>query len=153
MVKKNTELWHQCIIETPTVLYYVRAGKCNVISFRIIAVPFVPVYDVSRKETFENIRNWHEDASRKMTNSGKDVVKILVGNKIDRPRVVSQESAAELAQSLGMIYRETSVKNDEGVTEVLNVIVEKVSCCLSVSKGCPLRTNCIFVRYCTAPRC
>ncbi len=96
------------------------------------------VYDVSREETFDSLRRWYEEINQYSMNGGKDIVKILVGNKIDQPRVVSQESAAELAQSLGMIYREASVKNKEGVTEVLKELVEKVSCFLSVCKGCSL---------------
>ncbi len=47
------------------------------------------VFDVTRKETFRNVSRWVEDVK---TNSNKDVVMILVGNKSDltQERIVSR---------------------------------------------------------------
>ena len=51
---------------------------------------------------------------------------VLVGNKSDltESRVVTPEQCRELAQSVGMEYFETSVKEDINVKEVIDYIIE-----------------------------
>lgn len=51
---------------------------------------------------------------------------VLVGNKSDltETRVVTREQGKELAQSVGMEYFETSVKEDINVKEVIDYIIE-----------------------------
>jgi Ras family len=57
----------------------------------------------------------------------EEVVKLLVGNKVDSERVVSREEAAEWAKSRGMIFVETSAKTTEGVSQVFSEVVQQVS--------------------------
>jgi Ras-related protein Rab-18 len=79
---------------------------------------------------------------------GNDVVKILVGNKIDKvvlfqwwqsnlfifalqERFVSRQDADEWARSKGMIFIECSAKTTTGIEEVFQEVVEKVRLLIS----------------------
>ena len=70
------------------------------------------VYDITRKESFEEIKNyWVNDVEEKL---GKDIVKGIVGNKIDLflNEQVSQKEGEEYAQSIGALFLATSAKTD-----------------------------------------
>ena len=41
------------------------------------------VYDVTRPETLENLGHWLEEVKLYCRDGGKNVVKLLVGNKVD----------------------------------------------------------------------
>ena len=57
---------------------------------------------------------------------GKEVVKLLVGNKVDQTAVVRREQAQEWAQSRGMLFMEASAKTKVGISQVFNEVVLKV---------------------------
>jgi Ras-related protein Rab-2A len=78
------------------------------------------VFDVTRRETFENIKDWYQD----IKDSAPSIALILVGNKIDleEERVVSREEGEELAEELGITYMETSAKTGENVDEAFRVL-------------------------------
>lgn len=46
------------------------------------------VYDVARRDTFENLDLWLQEVEVYSPAGGRDVVKLLVGNKIDKVRLV-----------------------------------------------------------------
>lgn len=48
------------------------------------------VYDVTRKETFDSLNMWLQEVEQFSMGGGKEVVKLLVGNKVDQPRVVQR---------------------------------------------------------------
>jgi Ras-related protein Rab-18 len=87
---------------------------------------FIVVYDVARKETFESLGMWLQEVEQFSMGGGKEVVKLLVGNKIDQPRLVARESAEEWARSRGMLFMEASAKTKEGIAQVFNEVVQKV---------------------------
>jgi Ras-related protein Rab-18 len=60
------------------------------------------VYDVSRKETFESLPMWLQEVEQFAMGGGREVVKLLVGNKIDKPRAVSRATAEDWARSKGI---------------------------------------------------
>ena len=74
------------------------------------------VYDVTDKESFQNIQHWLQEID-KYANEG--VMKLLVGNKSDlqSKKVVSYDEAKELADSLGIGFIETSAKNAHNVEQ------------------------------------
>ena len=80
----------------------------------------VVVYDVTRKQTFDNVKRW---VNNMLSNSGrdKDVPFVLLANKIDLreegAETVSTEEGQKLADSLGVPFIETSAKSGEGVQE------------------------------------
>ena len=84
------------------------------------------MYDVSRKDTFESLNMWLGEVEQFSMNGGKDVVKLLVGNKIDQARVVDRAQANEWAKQKGMLFLEASAKTKEGISQVFKEVVEKV---------------------------
>lgn len=67
------------------------------------------VFDITNKESFENIPMWCEEIKKY---AGGSVKKILIGNKsdFDTKRQVEYSEAKELADSMNMDYIETSAK-------------------------------------------
>ena len=49
------------------------------------------VYDVARKDTFDSLSMWLQEVQQFSMGGGEQVVKLLVGNKIDQERAVSRE--------------------------------------------------------------
>lgn len=72
------------------------------------------VFDLSKRETFEKTRIWI-DSIRESSSGNIDV--ILVGNKADLPRQVSEEEAQKLAEEYNLKYYETSAKENNGVDQ------------------------------------
>ena len=74
------------------------------------------VYDVTDRESFENVRQWMHEID-KFANPG--VCKILVGNKCDMEEIrkVSTEEGAELARHFEIPFLETSAKNSINVDQ------------------------------------
>ncbi|CAG9466021.1 unnamed protein product [Pedinophyceae sp. YPF-701] len=83
------------------------------------------VFDVGSRRTFDRARHWIEELQSRATNP---MVACLVGNKIDiaeGQREVSRAEAEACAEQMGMLYRETSAKTGEGVSETVEMVAEK----------------------------
>tara|TARA_Y100000389_G_C17470196_1_gene529719 strand:+ start:1407 stop:2084 length:678 start_codon:yes stop_codon:yes gene_type:complete len=84
------------------------------------------LYDVTRRETFENITTWYEEL---MKNSNTYPVVVLVGNKIDKrsdvSRSVTTEEGEALADKLDTLFLETSAKDDINIKDVFYVATKK----------------------------
>ncbi|MBD3195994.1 MAG: GTP-binding protein [Candidatus Lokiarchaeota archaeon] len=78
------------------------------------------VFDVTRKETFENIRQWHDEIIK----ASKNISLILVGNKIDLvdERDVFHEEGEGFANELNISYIETSAKTGENINEAFKML-------------------------------
>ncbi|KAI5074310.1 hypothetical protein GOP47_0010271 [Adiantum capillus-veneris] len=97
------------------------------------AVGALVVYDISRRQSFDDIGRWLEELR---VHSDMSVVAMLVGNKCDLEhlREVSQEEGRSLAESEGMYFMETSALDSTNVhkafqtvvTEIYNVVSRKV---------------------------
>lgn len=74
------------------------------------------MYDVTDRETFDNVRTWINEIEKYST---QGVCKILVGNKCDKEaqRQVSKEEGQEFAQQFNMPFLETSAKATLNVEE------------------------------------
>lgn len=96
------------------------------------------VYDVARKETFASLNMWLQEVEQFSMGGGKEVVKLLVGNKVDQARVVQREQAEEWARGKGMLFMEASAKTKEGIAQVFNEVVQKV-------KESTLNTSTVFI--------
>ncbi|KAM4708539.1 ras-related protein Rab-2B [Discoglossus pictus] len=72
------------------------------------------VYDITRRETFDHLTAWLEDARQ---HSSSNMVIILVGNKSDLEsrRNVSKEEGEGFAREHGLIFLETSAKTADNV--------------------------------------
>ncbi|KAJ7577959.1 ras-domain-containing protein [Mycena floridula] len=83
------------------------------------------VYDVSSRESFDALPRWFSELETYVSDS---VVKILVGNKVDKEfsRQVPTSVGAEFAKSMDSLFLETSAKTSVGVKEVFSEVVEKI---------------------------
>ncbi|KAH9259302.1 hypothetical protein BASA81_002345 [Batrachochytrium salamandrivorans] len=74
------------------------------------------VYDCTRRETFDHLTRWLEEAR---ANANPNMVVMLIGNKTDLEsrRVVSTEEGAKFAQEHGLIFLEASAKTAVNVEE------------------------------------
>ena len=81
-------------------------------------------FDVTDKQTFQNVRNWVESIN---AHAAKHAARVLVGNKIDLAddREVTREEAQELANQYGIHYHETSAKANIGLKETFEDIFEQ----------------------------
>lgn len=84
------------------------------------------VYDVSRRDTFDSLSMWLQEIEQFSLSGGKDIVKLLVGNKVDLDRDVDRDVAVDWARSRGMLFLETSAKTKHGIVQVFNEIVQKI---------------------------
>lgn len=74
------------------------------------------VYDVTRRDTFNHLTNWLEDARH---HSNSNMVIMLIGNKsdLDSRREVRKEEGEGFAREHGLIFMETSAKTAANVEE------------------------------------
>ena len=74
------------------------------------------VFDLSKRETFENVNKWIETANENL----KTPNLVLFGNKADLDKTmwkVTKEEAEDFAQKLNMKYFETSAKTRQGLED------------------------------------
>lgn len=76
----------------------------------------VQVYDITDKESFENVKEWLKEIDRC---ASRNVNKLLVGNKSDMTakREVEYEEALAFAEEMGIPLIETSAKASTNVQE------------------------------------
>jgi len=72
------------------------------------------VYDVTNKDSFDNVRQWMQEIDRFAT---ENVNKLLIGNKCDleEKREVSYEEGLELAKNFDVPFLEVSAKNSTNI--------------------------------------
>ncbi|KAF0971803.1 hypothetical protein FDP41_010026 [Naegleria fowleri] len=82
-------------------------------------------FDLTRRESYDNIRRWLLDVNKHAHQHTKTV---LVGNKkdVDHMRNVTREEAEELARELGIKYFEVSAKTNDGIKEVFDDIAQQL---------------------------
>ena len=84
---------------------------------------FIIVYDLTRKSSLENIKNWYDDG---MAHTGK-LPCLLLGNKSDltENRVINEEDVTEIIEKHEMNFNnlfETSAKTGENVEEIFELL-------------------------------
>jgi len=83
------------------------------------------VYDVTSRESFQHLSVWLNEIDMYCNNS--DVVKLLVGNKIDLGnREVSREEGLAFAKSKAMVFIECSAKTKLGIQQAFEELVTKI---------------------------
>ena len=87
------------------------------------------MYDVTRRETFDNLSSWLEDCR---AHANPNMVIMLVANKADvtHRRAVSVEEGEMFARENGLLFVEASAKTAVNVDEAFNatarVIAQKI---------------------------
>ncbi|KAM6411773.1 ras-related protein Rab-2A isoform 1-T1 [Pluvialis apricaria] len=86
------------------------------------------VYDITRRDTFNHLTTWLEDARQ---HSNSNMVIMLIGNKSDLEsrREVKKEEGEAFAREHGLIFMETSAKTASNVEEV-TLLNTGISCIL-----------------------
>lgn len=77
----------------------------------------IVVFDITQKQTFEEVRQWVSELTQKIEDT---IVISVVGNKVDlaSTREVPFEEAERFARSVGAKYTETSAYTNEGIDDV-----------------------------------
>lgn len=85
----------------------------------------IVVYDISNKDSFDNIKNWMVDIVKY---ASQNIQLFLIGNKsdLDTQRQVSVEEGQQFATSRNMIFFETSAKNGLNVTTVFTSFAKQM---------------------------
>ncbi|XP_061444972.1 ras-related protein Rab-18-like [Rhineura floridana] len=82
------------------------------------------VYDVTRKETFAGLDSWLQELE---IYTKKNVVKMLVGNKIDETnREVERKEGLKFARKHSMLFVEASAKMKDGVQSAFEDVVLRI---------------------------
>ena len=90
------------------------------------------VYDITRKESFEQIKEYWSVQLKESAPS--DIIVILCANKSDliNQEQVDEGEARNFAQEMGAIFCSTSAKNDYGITDLFIQIAKKYTGCDNV---------------------
>ena len=82
------------------------------------------VYDITNRESFNNIKNWIRD----LQNVGNDVRAAILGNKLDLEsnRVIKHEEIEEICREYNMPFLETSARENINVNEGFDLIVNEL---------------------------
>ena len=82
------------------------------------------VYDISRRDTFNHLTRWLDEARQ---HANPKMVIMLIGNKSDlEKREVSFEEGEKFAQENGLIFLETSAKTAQNVEEAFLKTAQKI---------------------------
>uniref|UniRef100_A0A1I8FVF7 Ras-related protein Rab-2A n=1 Tax=Macrostomum lignano TaxID=282301 RepID=A0A1I8FVF7_9PLAT len=87
------------------------------------------VYDITRRDTFNHLTTWLQDARQ---HSSSNMVIMLIGNKsdLDSRRDVKREEGEAFAKEHGLIFMETSAKTaanvEEAFIDTAKAIYEKI---------------------------
>ena len=84
------------------------------------------VYDITKRETFENVQVWLDDIKNQCPQT---VLLVLVGNKLDleNERQISYEEGESFAQKNNMYFFETSAKTGVNIENLFLKSVETIN--------------------------
>ncbi|XP_030379157.1 ras-related protein Rab-18 [Scaptodrosophila lebanonensis] len=93
-------------------------------SFYRKALGAILVYDITNRDSLVKLEAWLAELDSYSDNP--NIAIIVVGNKIDKDRVVDREEGRKFARKHRALFIETSAKCDQFVSDVFKEIVEKI---------------------------
>ncbi|KAK8866067.1 hypothetical protein IAR55_001218 [Kwoniella newhampshirensis] len=98
------------------------------------------MYDVSSRRTFDELLKWFKEID---TYCGEGVVRMVVGNKVDKEfsRQVSTEEGQAFAQRMGALFVECSAKTRLHVPEAFEELVRRILATPSLWSKSPSTTS------------
>ncbi|EOY02580.1 hypothetical protein QUC31_018095 [Theobroma cacao] len=83
------------------------------------------VYDITRRETFNHLASWLEDARQ---HANPNMTIMLIGNKCDlaHRRAVSKEEGEQFAKENGLLFLEASARTAQNVEEAFIKTAAKI---------------------------
>ena len=83
------------------------------------------VYDITRKNTFDNIDKWVSDLK---INGDKNIAIILIGNKsdLDDKREVQKEEGIKKSEEYKTAFMETSALNGDNINKAFEELIEQI---------------------------
>ncbi len=83
------------------------------------------IYDITNKESFNNIKNWIKDLDNIKSD---DIKSIIIGNKIDLEdkRIINKSDLENLANKYKMSFLEVSAKNNININEAFDLMVNEI---------------------------
>ncbi|KAK8290367.1 hypothetical protein V6Z11_D07G253600 [Gossypium hirsutum] len=83
------------------------------------------VYDITRRETFNHLASWLEDARQ---HANPNMAVTVIGNKCDlsQRRAVSKEEGEQFAKDYGLSFLETSARTSQNAEEAFIMTAAKI---------------------------
>ncbi|CAG9787042.1 unnamed protein product [Diatraea saccharalis] len=82
------------------------------------------VYDISEPKSLDKLKEWVDELQ--VYSTKKNIVCLVVGNKLDKPRAVPRELGQAFAQKHRMLFIESSAKTQEGINLAFEELVQKI---------------------------
>lgn len=121
IIEKNGETLQLDIWDTAGQEKYRSVGK----NFYKDAFIILLVYDITRKETFDNLKDiWYAELTQ---NGEEKPLLAVVGNKIDqyeKDNTVNEEDARKFADEIKGIFQLVSAKTGDNIENLFNILLD-----------------------------
>ena len=83
------------------------------------------VFDLNDTESFKNVETWLRNLDQELGDDA-EIVRVLVGNKVDLPRTIKYEDANALSIKHGIPYYETSAKTGIKIEDMFIALAKEI---------------------------
>ena len=122
---KNIEIG----IDTIQLHIYLNKEENKFDSFHKLFIPgtniVILIYDITDKDSFNLMKEYYYPQTRKAL--GNNILIGVAGNKLDleKKREVSYKEGEEFSHSINAVFKKTTSKNNEKITELIDDLIRK----------------------------